>query len=796
MNNYPIIKVAIFFSGGILFSRVADINLNLTIIFSFACLLTAILSIKYYKVISSVLLFTCIFFIGYISVKSNSSSVYILPQDVYRIKDLTVYGRTTDIQLIKEKELNFYFETDSIKQNGKSLPRNVKLLCKVKDTSKRSLDSLYNALQPGNYLELSGDYYKGREMRNPGEFNYNKYLNSLGISGILNISEVKDVNLVNNENDLFKSLIFSARKYLDGEIKSLHAKETASLLKGLLLADRSEIDYVTKTQFINAGVIHILAVSGLHVGFVAVAFLFLFGRLNIYLRSILTIAGLLLFMFITGVPPSVFRAALMAVIIILVFLSNRATNLFNSLTLAAIIILVITPEELFNPGFQLSFSAVFGIAIIYPPIEKWVSKLKLKSKFIRYLLLFMAVSFSAQIGTLPFTLTYFSKLSVISLTANLFVIPLSAIIVGLGIFTLMISGVLPFIAIYYSTANDLITKLLFLIVKYSGNLDFSYIPVKNFSLYDAVLFYLFLFLLYFSMKRIRMNLLKIAAAILILINFLFFSTFDNQDLIKKNRLSIVTIDVGQGDAILLKFPEGATALIDAGNVTPTFDNGERIILPLLEYLGIEKIDYAFVTHLDADHYAGFVSMINAGVIKKILMPEIDTAVVKDIKFERYLRKNHIPVEYYKKQIMSIGNVQVYILNNESVFSKHNLSSNNKSGVIKVVYGGTSFLFTGDIESKAELIYASDYKSFLDVDFLKVAHHGSKTSSISDFLNFVTPRQSIISAGILNKFNHPSPEVVKRLEDFGSDIYRTDKYGALIFESDGDSIRFIDWKIQY
>jgi competence protein ComEC len=293
-----------------------------------------------------------------------------------------------------------------------------------------------------------------------------------------------------------------------------------------------------------------------------------------------------------------------------------------------------------------------------------------------------------------------------------------------------------------------------------------------------------------------MNLLKIAAAILILINFLFFSTFDNQDLIKKNRLSIVTIDVGQGDAILLKFPEGATALIDAGNVTPAFDNGERIILPLLEYLGIEKIDYAFVTHLDADHYAGFVSMINAGVIKKILMPEIDTAVVKDIKFERYLMKNHIPVEYYKKQTMSIGNVQVYILNNESVFSKHNLSSNNKSGVIKVVYGSTSFLFTGDIESKAELIYASDYKSFLDVDFLKVAHHGSKTSSISDFLNFVTPGQSIISAGILNKFNHPSPEVVKRLEDFGSEIYRTDKYGALIFESDGDSIRFIDWKKQY
>ncbi len=796
MNSYPIIKVAIFFSGGILFSSIVEINLALIIILIAVFLVTAFLIKKYSLPVSSLLLLFCVFLFGCLSFKSSGNDSPILPQNVYRIKSLTVYGKVSDIQLAKNSEFTFYLQTDSLKNNDRTLSKKINLVCKIKDSSKKKLIAFYNSLQPGNSLELTGFYYKGREMRNPGEFDYNKYLNSTGISGILNISAVNDVKVLNDESNFFQSKIFLIRKYLDTEIKSLHNYQAASLLKGLLLADRSEIDYVTKTQFINSGVIHILAVSGLHVGFVAIVFIFLFGRLNIYLRSFLTIAGLLAFMFITGVPSSVFRSTLMAVIIIIAFLSNRSTNLFNSISLAALIILILKPEELFSPGFQLSFSAVLGIAIVYPPIEKQISKIKLENKFIKYIILFMGVSLGAQIGTLPFTLMYFGKLSVVSLFTNLFVIPISAVIVGLGILTLMISSLLPFIAIYFAAANDLITKLLFYIVGMSGNQDFSYISVRNFSLYDSFLFYTFLFFLLFCVKRICKPYLKIALIICSVLSFLFLSTLDNKTLLSDNKLTVFTIDVGQGDAILLKFPKGSIALIDAGNATPSFDNGERIILPLLDYLGVEKIDYAFVSHIDSDHYGGFFSLIKSGRIKKIFKPEIDSSLTKDIKFEKYLFENHIPVEHYKKERMSIDGAMVYILNNKNILENNQLSSNDKSGLIKIVYGKTSFLFTGDIERKVEKIYAAGYKSFLDVDVLKAARHGSKTSSSPEFLNFVTPKLSIISAGILNKFRHPSPDVIQRLEDFGSEIYRTDKYGALIFQSDGDSIRFIDWKKQF
>lgn len=796
MNSYPIIKVAIFFSGGILFYKLADISSSVVIIMIFSFLLTSLFLIRLSKIAASGFVLLAVFFSGFLMIKNSENDSYIFPSGVYRVKDLTVYGKITEIKLIKEGELTFYFETDSLKNKERVLRKNVRLICKLKETRKKRLDSVYNIFEPGNYLKLTGTYYKGREMRNPGEFDYNRYLNSLGISGTLNITGAKNINLLSDNCDFFKSTIFSVRKFLDLKIKSLYNEQTSSLLKGLLLADRSEIDYVTKTQFVNSGVIHVLAVSGLHVGFIAIIFLFLFGRFNIYLRSVLTIIGLLLFMFITGMPPSVFRATLMAIIIIIAFLLNRATNLFNSLALAAFIILLINPDELFNPGFQLSFSAVLGIALLYPPIQELVNKLDLKSKVLKYLLLFMTVSLSAQIGTLPFTLIYFGKLSIIALVVNLFVIPAIAVIVSLGIFTLIINSVLPFIAIYFAAANDLVTRLLFLIVEKSGNADFSYVSVRNFSLYDSLLFYSFLFFLLYSLKSINRNIVKSAVLILVVVNILFLSSLDNSDLLKDKKLSVCAIDVGQGDAILVKFPEGAIALIDAGNVTPYFDNGERIILPLLEYLGIDKIDYGFVSHIDSDHYAGFVSLVNAGVIKKIFKPKIDSTLVKDVKLEKYLRVKNIPVEYYRKEVLKINSTRIYVLNNETISKNLELSTNDKSGVLKIVYGKTSFLFTGDIERKVEKIYASNYKTFLDANVLKVAHHGSNTSSSPGFLNYVTPEKSIISAGILNRFKHPSEVVVKRLENFGSEIYRTDKYGALIFESDGESISFIDWKKQY
>jgi competence protein ComEC len=530
----------------------------------------------------------------------------------------------------------------------------------------------------------------------------------------------------------------------------------------------------------------------LHVGYIIIIFLFLFGRFNIYLRSILTIFGLICFMLITGVPPSVFRATIMATVLIIAFLTNRSTNLINSISIAALIILIIDPNEIYNPGFQLSFAAVLAIGIILPYMNNLMDGWNIQNKVIRYVILFCAVSLSAQIGTLPFTLLYFNKFSVIALFTNLIVIPAIGIIIASAIATLFVSVFLPIAAIYFAAANNLFAAGILSLIKFSGDLSFSYININNYSIADLLIFYFMLIFLLYFLPRFNNMKSKLFLLILILANTYIFSSIDNTDLLPDNYLSVFMIDIGQGDSFLIKFPNGKTALVDAGNTTIFFDNGERVILPLLNYLGIKKIDYGIVTHIDADHYGGYVSLILNGMIGEIIKPELDTSLSKDKRFEEFIHNRGLPIKYFKEQKLEVGNAALYFLYDENLKSLSGESTNDRSGIFKMEYGHTSFLFTGDVEKRIEKFYVGKYKNFLDSDVLKVGHHGSKTSSSKEFLEYVTPEISLISAGFKNKFGHPSIEIIKRLENVGSIIYRSDLQKAILIRSDGEEIKVIKW----
>jgi competence protein ComEC len=408
------------------------------------------------------------------------------------------------------------------------------------------------------------------------------------------------------------------------------------------------------------------------------------------------------------------------------------------------------------------------------------------------MLLFFGVLFSAQIGTLPFTLLYFNKFSIIALLTNLVLIPWIGIIIATAIVTLFFSLIIPFAAIYFAAANDLVTGWILSLIKFSGDLSYSHISLYNYSVIDLIIFYLLLaFLLYF-LPRFKNIFTKSALFFLVIVNTFLLSSIDDVNLLPDNYLSVFMIDVGQGDSFLIKFPNGKTALVDAGNTTTTFDNGERVIIPLLKYLGIEKIDYGIVSHIDTDHYAGFIALVLEGMINKIYKPEVDTSLSKDKRFEEFLREREIPVYYFSEQKMEIGNTFLYFLDDDNIKNIAGESTNNRSGIFKLVYGETSFLFTGDVEKNVERIYARKYKYFLDSDVLKAGHHGSKTSSSDEFLKYVTPEYSLISAGFKNKFGQPANEVIERLNKYGSSIYRSDLQKAVLLRSDGKQIKVINW----
>ncbi|WP_337872826.1 DNA internalization-related competence protein ComEC/Rec2 [Ignavibacterium sp.] len=792
MRNYPFIKFAILFVTGILIGIFIDIPIPF--IAAAICLLIILLLLN--KKLNSILLLTIIkatisILIGIGIVFTNQNETQSKLTSYQKEKGVKVYGTVEEIELERKYEIAFILKSDSIIINNKTIQTNEKLLCRLRsDSADRKY--FYDNAKPGKYLFVSGTFQQGRDIRNPGEFDYRKFLFSKGITGIINSYDSASVVILNNDFNYLKNLIFQSRKNIDKLIHQLHNDQTAGLLRGLLLADRTEIDYETKENFVNSGVIHILAVSGLHVGYILVFFIVVFGRFNIYLRSFLTIAGLLCFMVITGTPASVFRATLMSVILIIAFLSGRSTNLLNSIALSAVFILCVIPFEILNPGFQLSFSAVLSIALIYPVIQKVINETAIKNSLVKNVLLFAGVSLSAQIGTLPFTLAYFNKLSLISLFTNLFVIPLAGIIVGLAIITLIIGSLLPSIAVYIAIVNNVITSLMMDLVRFSGSLDFAFIRINNFSLPDSIFFYVFISILVYSIRTSIKSAFRFVAAIIVFANIFVFSTLDNKKLLSDGVLSVLMIDVGQGDSFLLKFSNGKTALIDAGVVDPFFDTGERIIIPLLDYLDIVKIDYGFVSHLDTDHYGGFASLIHNGRVNEIYRPKPDSSD-KSIRFEKFLKRYNLRTNIYDKSKIEIGKTALYILNDVQSDYLNKLSSNDRSGIMKIIFGNTSFLFVGDAEIPAEAYYLNHYNKFLDSDVLKVGHHGSSTSSSQEFLETISPRISLISAGIKNKFGHPSEIVLKRLEQINSQILRTDLSGAVLLQSDGEEIKIIDWK---
>lgn len=792
MKNYPLIKFAILFVAGILsgiFFPILYYVLIVLLCFSFLFfLLYRKYNSKIYLNIFQILLGLSF---GVLIVHVNKNEVQSKLNSYQKEKNVKVFGTIEEIELERSYEVSFILQTDSVIIANKSIQTNEKLLWRLRnDSTERK--KFYETVKPGNYVLVKGIFQQGRDIRNPGEFDYRKFLYSKGITGIVNSYDTASVIILNTDFNLLRYLVLQSRKSIEKLIHQLHNNQTAGLLRGLLLADRTEIDYETKQNFVNSGVIHILAVSGLHVGYILLFFIVVFGRFNIYLRSALTIVGLLCFMIITGIPASVFRATLMSIILIVAFLTGRSTNLLNSIALSAAIILIAKPSEILNPGFQLSYSAVLSIALIYPVIQQMINQAGIKNKYLKNILLFIGVSLSAQIGTLPFTLAYFNKLSIVSLFANLFVIPMAGVIVGLAIVTLIIGSLFTSVAIYLAIVNNIVTSLMMDLVRFSGSLNFAYIRISNFSPLDSIFFYAFVSLLVYTYRISEKIIFKLLIGLIVFANIYLFSQLDDKKLLPDGLLSVLMIDVGQGDSFLIKFPDGKTAMIDAGVVDAFFDSGERIIIPLLDYLGIEKIDIGFISHLDTDHYGGFASLIHNKRIKEIYRPKPDSSD-KSNRFEKFLNKRKIPAKIYNKSKIGISNVALYFLNDANSEYLNKLSSNNRSGMIKLVFGQTSFLFVGDAEIPAEKYYLEHYKNFLDSDVLKAGHHGSVTSSSMEFLKAVSPKISLVSVGLNNKFRHPSEIVLNRLHQLDSQILRTDSLGAVLLQSNGKEIKIINWK---
>ena len=396
MKDYPVIKFTLYLIIGIILGQLFPIVVSLSTFLIYLLILSTI-SVPFFvrrfsklRLISSNFLAPLlIIFFGAISFSVSQLNKPEYPFQNTRLKNTVVIGKIKSIELIRKNSFKFSLITEKVIYKDSVAEVELNILCKVKEKNPKKLLRLFYSLKIGYKIKLSGTFYKANGKRNPGDFDYNKYLKQKGIAALFSVQRSNHITVVDSSVAYFANSVFILRKKVNKIIENLYTPKAAALLRGLLLADRGEIQSQTKTYFINAGVVHVLAVSGLHVGFIVLIVLTLLTRFNIFVRYVFTIFAVIFFMILTNGPPSVVRASIMAIILIVSILSNRQYNALNSLALAAFIILIFDPAQLFQPGFELSFSAVLSIIILFPMFRNWLSDRGVENKLLKWLLLFI-----------------------------------------------------------------------------------------------------------------------------------------------------------------------------------------------------------------------------------------------------------------------------------------------------------------------------------------------------------------------------------------------------------------------
>jgi competence protein ComEC len=738
-------------------------------------LISIISFIKQWNV-TTALLFLIIFLIGILNYNLNSN-----PIGANHIANFIEDKKLTIICTVLDKEYYLNQEKISLKVKVSHIERedyNIK-------TQGLILVNTYLEDCPyeyGDVLKIKGKLEKPIRQKNFGEFDYELYLAREKIFTYINIWQEKDIQKIGEDDSNFLvSFSLSARDKIKEITKQTLPPPYNYLLVGMLLGEKSFIPPHLKEVFAEAGIMHILAVSGLHVGIIAMALLVFLSilRLPKKLKLLTLILILLIYASVTGFRPSVLRATIMFILLIGGKLINRNRNLNISLFFAAFLILLLNPLILYDAGFLLSFIVTFFIINLSPILQE------LFSKIVVWIKKPLAVSTAAWIGIFPLSAYFFSKVSIISIVSNIFIIPLTGIAVILGFVTFFIGLASISLAGIVANINYLVLNLITLIAKSFSSLPFAFIYVAQPSIMVIILYYLTVFFIIemFYKKILSQKIKKKAALIIIpvILLIIIIQVFYPADNLKVN-----FINVGAGDCILIEAPNKINILIDGGG-TPQgdFDVGSKIVIPYLRRKGINKINLLVLTHPHLDHLEGLLPVIKEFKVDMVL----DSGLICDSseykEFISLIQKKGIPYHQAKAgdNFIFNNNLEIFLLNPlyDSAFYDQS-DFNNASIVVKLFYKNADFLFTGDIEEAAEkklLIW----QNILQSDILKVGHHGSATSTNLEFLDKVDPSIAVITVG-KNHFGHPSQKIIERLEDKNIQIYRTDEDGTIIIRTNG------------
>lgn len=578
----------------------------------------------------------------------------------------------------------------------------------------------------GDKLQVNGSISKPKNNTIPNLFNYKKYLERKKIYNIVYADSVKKIS--NNEN-----IIYYIKNKLIERIDNI--PKSKMYIKAFVLGLKDEINKDVLSSYSENGISHLFAISGMHISLFSMVIFFFIKKIsyNNYYNYLVVLTFLILYMLILDSPISVVRTIVMFIIFAINKLFNLKISRVDLMILVFIVISLFDPYVIYEISFQFSYVISFFLVVFNKKINNSKNK-KLYMSFICFL-----VSF-------PIVIYNFYQVSLISILLNLFMIPfVSIIIFPLSIITL----IFPFL----DNLLYIFIKILESVSLFINKFDIFKLQLSKPSLILVIIYYI---LIIFSIYN-RKYLVLFILTIIIHKNYTYFD----------NNLNVLYLDVNQGDSTLITYKNN-TILIDTGG-SYFYDNMSLSrTIPYLKSIGRNKINYLILTHGDYDHIGEAINIVNN--IK------VDNVILNNDKY------NDLELELInvldKKSINHLNNIKYIMLEKYTLYFLNTNcydNENDNSNVIYLNYNNYKFLFMGDAGIKREKDILNNY-NISDINFLKVGHHGSDTSSSKYFTYFINPEYSIISVGKNNRYNHPKPSVLDNLSN--SKIYRTDIFGSI------------------
>lgn len=628
----------------------------------------------------------------------------------------------------------------------------------------------------GQRIRVSGKVSHYKHATNPGQFDTYEFYRAKGV--LFDVYESR-VTACSRQYDRLRDCLYGIRLRGEGILAEYLDTEDAAIVKAMMFGNKNEIPDTTKDLFVKNGIAHILAISGLHISFLAMLLYKLLGYmgLSVRIRASVSAAATFLYGLMVGFSPSAFRAIVMFALFLLSKAIKRTYDMLTAMSFTLTLVSLTEPNMLADTGLRLSYLAVLGVGILN------ICNKKDSNKKEHPIIAALRLSVFVFLFTLPVVLSTYYEAAFYSVLLNIVVIPLMSILLSSSILLVIAGGMaLRHIAVVFASADKIILGLYKLTCKALFVQGFGRTNVGCPALWQIILYYILIIVSVCYMGR-RKAVIKICVP-LAAVMLMFIHPMSG--------LNTWMLDVGQGDCMVMCLSNSlmhgkSVYVIDCGSSSDK-EVGSRRLIPMLKYYGIDRIDGIFITHPDVDHINGIEELIADAGAENIRIENVyvyegfigsdELATISDM---------HDIIGLHRDMCIRDGDLIIKVLHPYEGYPT--TDPNAASLFMEVSYKNYHMITTGDAGIEAENYAVNNDSDTIPHNYsvLKVGHHGSSTSSNEEFLNAYRPAIALISCGVNNSYGHPHKQTLDRLDDVKADIYRTDRMGAIRIYSDGCKI---------